>query len=171
MENQIKFKEPHVKVHQNGNLELVADWYVHYGSWQFIVPKGFISDGNSVPVIFRWLVPQFGRNTLAGIIHDWLYKSALGYHCPQPDGLIRNVTRRQADIVRLDLCNWCGVHWLQRLASYIGLRIGGRFTWRKHRNVRLRHIAVDHKRLCGLKTPAFKWDNDSDRIGNIRSEN
>ncbi|MFA5187026.1 MAG: DUF1353 domain-containing protein [Patescibacteria group bacterium] len=144
MENQIQFDEPTVSVLQNGNLRLVEDWPVRYGDMGFVVPAGFISDGNSVPVIFRGLVPQFGRNTLAGIIHDWLYKSGKVIVTP---GNVVTISRRQADVIRLDVCNWCGVSVRQRLASYLGLRIGGGFAWRKSRRIRTDHRSRDFARL------------------------
>lgn len=135
MENQIKYVKPRVNVLDNGNLELVRDWTVRYNGWLFTVPKGFLSDGNSVPRLFQWLVPKFGRNTIAGIAHDWLYHKGKVYKIVD-DGLavqeIR-ITQRQADIVRSDLCQWCGVWWIQRIASYIGLRIGGWYGWRQAR--------------------------------------
>lgn len=158
MENQIKFDEPKVKVLQNGNLELLADWVVQCGDWWFVVPRTFISDGNSVPWLFRWLVPKFGRNTIAGIVHDWLVKSGQVYEqspdiCGQcsPILTIKTITRRQADMVRLYFCNWCGVHWFQRLCSYLGLRIGGGWTWRKYRRVRRDHQIRDIERLRSWK--------------------
>lgn len=130
-EHQIKFRYPKVKVKQSGNMELLEDWAVQYNGWTIIVHAGFISDGNSVPCIFRGLVPKFGRNTIAGIVHDWLYYS--GKVWDTRGGGYSAITRKEADIVRMNLCRECGVWWVERLASYIGLRIGGWVTWRRYR--------------------------------------
>jgi hypothetical protein len=74
-------------------------------------------------------IPKFGRNTIAGIAHDWLYYTGK----MELEGKLVAITQRQADVVRLDLCNYCGVIWVQRMVSYIGLRMGGWTSWRKAR--------------------------------------
>lgn len=126
---QIHYNEPTVLIHDNGNIEVFDDFTITYGQWKIELPTGFISDGNSVPWLFRWLVPKFGKNTIAGIVHDWLYYRG----DILVDNLPQKITRRQADIVRLDLCRKCSVPFVQRAASYIGLRLGGFFAWRSHR--------------------------------------
>ena len=140
---QITYLPPRVKIHDNGNVELTYPWRVKYG-WLFIieVPKGFISDGNSVPWIFTRMVPKFGRNTLAGIIHDYLYKTGKMMIADVDNPLFgsvstpyatKTVTRKLADEVRLHLCIKCSVPKYQRILSYIALRLFGWSAWRVHR--------------------------------------
>ena len=150
MENQIEFEEPQVKILQNGNLKLTADWHVRYGIWWFVVPAGFISDGNSVPPEFRFIVPQFGRSTLSGIIHDWLYRSGKVFVVNNGQSIVMDITRRQADIVRADIGSWCGVGRWERTAGFVGLRIGGRRTWNQYTAIRKKHHDIDIVRLLGL---------------------
>ena len=43
------------------------------------VPAGFMSDGASVPTGFTWIFPRVhGRYAKAAILHDYLYKNAIG---------------------------------------------------------------------------------------------
>lgn len=131
MENQIRYRPPVTFQLDNGNIQLAQDWKVLYNGWVFTVPRGFVSDGNSVPKLLRWLVPQYGANTIAGIAHDWLYHTGTIINLVRAEPI--KITQRQADIIRLDLCRWCQVHWFQRLCSYLGLRIGGWWRWNQAR--------------------------------------
>ncbi len=38
----------------------------------FDVPAGFETDFASVPRVFVWLIPKYGKYTKAAILHDWL---------------------------------------------------------------------------------------------------
>lgn len=40
----------------------------------FIVPKGFITDGLSLPFFVRWLLSPTGRGFRAAVLHDCLLK-------------------------------------------------------------------------------------------------
>jgi len=117
-------------IYDNGNVEIARNWQIDYGDYVIEVPIGFISDGNSVPWLFTRMVPKFGRNTLAGIVHDWLYAEPYVYG---KGGKVWHVDRKFADRVRLNICVKCCVPWYQRTLSYIFLRLFGGFAWRRHR--------------------------------------
>jgi len=51
---------------------LTAPWVTPYGT----IPKGFISDGVSVPWIFRWFIHKRGSLLFAAIFHDWAYQTS-----------------------------------------------------------------------------------------------
>ena len=40
-----------------------------------MVPKGFITDGASIPVGFRWLFPHGGPKFPAAVVHDYCYRT------------------------------------------------------------------------------------------------
>jgi hypothetical protein len=140
---QIKYRMPRVKIHDNGNIEITSPWRIEYGELVVItIPKGFISDGNSVPWFFTRMVPKFGKNTLAGIVHDWLYKTGEvimrdvndpWFNSSAQQCITKTVTRQLADEIRLHLCVKCSVPWYQRFLSYWCLRIFGRSAWKAHR--------------------------------------
>jgi hypothetical protein len=141
---QISYPPPRVKIHDNGNVEITYPWRIKYGELCIIeVPKGFISDGNSVPWIFTRLVPKFGRNTLAGIVHDFLYKTGemkiadmhhKDFGTVNTPYITKTVNRKLADLIRLHLCVKCSVPGYQRILSYLALRLFGGSAWRVHRN-------------------------------------
>jgi hypothetical protein len=84
------------------------------------VPKGFITDFNSVPrglwnVFPPWEYPE------AGVVHDWLYRHPAGKSRGEVDSLHRQI---------LDLL---GAPWWKRQAAWSALRVGGRFSWSRYR--------------------------------------
>jgi hypothetical protein len=61
----------------------------------FKVPAGFVTDFASVPGLFTWLVPRYGRFTKAAILHDFLCDEAKEgrFIRSQADGIFRRVMR------------------------------------------------------------------------------
>lgn len=41
----------------------------------FTIPAGFTWDGASVPKAFRLIVPKWGENSIAYLLHDFLYST------------------------------------------------------------------------------------------------
>ena len=40
----------------------------------FVVPAGMLTDFASVPRLFVWFLPRYGRYTKAAILHDYLWR-------------------------------------------------------------------------------------------------
>jgi Protein of unknown function (DUF1353) len=80
----------------------------------FVVPAGFRTDFVSVPRIVVWLIPRFGRYTLAAVLHDWLVSTGIDsgvVSARDADGLFRRVLRELGvPPVRCWLM-WTGVRW------------------------------------------------------------
>jgi hypothetical protein len=55
---------------------LLADFEYHGAREVFVVPKDFTTDFASVPRVFVWLLPRYGRWTQAAILHDYLWHIA-----------------------------------------------------------------------------------------------
>ena len=51
---------------------LVEPFSYHAARDTFTVPAGFVTDFASVPRVFVWLLPRYGRWTQAAILHDYL---------------------------------------------------------------------------------------------------
>jgi hypothetical protein len=80
----------------------------------FVVPAGFPTDFASVPRVVVWLVPRFGRYTLAAILHDWLCRDGIGAGLVSPrdaDGLFRRAMRELGVPVVRRWLMWTGVRW------------------------------------------------------------
>ena len=62
---------------------------------RFVVPAGFRTDFASVPRVFVWLIPKYGRYTKAAILHDFLCDEAKvdRFDRDDADGLFRRSMR------------------------------------------------------------------------------
>lgn len=84
------------------------------------VPAAFKTDYASVPQLFQSLIPKFGKQNRAAIVHDWLYQT-------------NGVTRAQADGVFNEAMQVCHVSTWQRRAMYLAVRLGGWKPWNTYR--------------------------------------
>jgi hypothetical protein len=93
----------------------VVEPLAYRGRWDtFVIPAGFLTDFASVPRLVVWLIPRFGRYTMAAVLHDWLVTTGLAtgvVSSRDADGLFRRVLR-ELDVppVRRWLM-WTGVRW------------------------------------------------------------
>jgi hypothetical protein len=102
----------------NGGIEYQSDVLDE----TIVVPGSFLTDFDSTPRIpgLYWLVG--GKATLPAIVHDYLYS---GQHIS---------TRKEADQVFLEAMTVIKdpkcilVRWIM----YLGVRIGGKRTWKKN---------------------------------------
>jgi hypothetical protein len=62
-----------VKIHLNGKAELLNELRYTFGEITFTIPKGFITDGTSIPFLNNYNKKYVG----AGILHDYLYRGLL----------------------------------------------------------------------------------------------
>lgn len=110
----------------------VEDWtleeeLVYQGRTErFVVPRGTLTDFASVPRVFAWLVPKYGRFTAAAVLHDHLVRverPAGRISAVDADGLFRRAMRE------------LGVPFLVRWFMWAAVRIasladpGGRPGW------------------------------------------
>lgn len=82
------------------------------------VPRGFDTDGASIPPIINELWKEGGKKMRAAVVHDWLYR----YH---------PVSKRQADMVFLEAMKVVGVGLIKRYLMYYAVRLFGGFSWKK----------------------------------------
>jgi hypothetical protein len=80
------------------------------------VPKGFVTDGASVPRIFWSILYPFGNYFPAALVHDYLYSKASNK---------LKITRAEADKIFLQAMKDVGVGWLTRRTIYRAVRLGG----------------------------------------------
>ena len=93
----------------------VVDPLVYRGAKDvFVVPSGFPTDFASVPRVFVWLIPRFGRYTAAAVLHDWLVRDGIRNRLVtsrDADGIFRRVMREQGVPVVRRWLMWAGVRW------------------------------------------------------------
>lgn len=108
----------------NGLYVLQNDVHLDFGfnsySYRFIVHKGAMTDGLSVPKIFQWYLPDWDNsNTLynvAGIVHDAAYGSELLSKTIADqlfyEGLISaGINRFKASTAKWAVQNLAGLHY------------------------------------------------------------
>jgi len=84
-----------------------------------VVPPLFLSDGLSIPRLFRSIFSKSPSYIYAGIAHDYTYRI-----------LPVKMTRKQADKLFLQLMKGYGVGFWTRRAIYRAVRIGAKKNWR-----------------------------------------
>lgn len=93
--------------------------YVSRNHGTIIVPRGFETDGASVPRIFWTLFSPFGPCFPAAVVHDYLYAAGPA-----------RLKRKDCDVIFYDAMKDVGVGWLQRSIIYRAVRIGGASRFR-----------------------------------------
>ena len=80
---------------------------------RFVIEAGFETDFASVPKIFTWLLPRYGKYTKAAILHDWLCARARKGLIPRcdADGIFRRSMRE------------LGVPFLRRWLMWTAVRL------------------------------------------------
>lgn len=84
------------------------------------VPAGTTTDFATVPQIIQWLIPTYGKYTLAAILHDhFCYELANAYKekrepfitSVDTDGVFRRIMRELGVSFAQRWLMWCGVRW------------------------------------------------------------
>ena len=76
------------------------------------VPKGFRSDGASVPRALWWIYPPFGRYLEAAVVHDWF--------C-----VTQSISYTDAAIVFREAMAVCGVNKWRRQKMFMAVKFFG----------------------------------------------
>ena len=123
----IRFEESVVRVEQvdDKNWKLLEGFEYQGKSQLFRVPDGQPTDFASVPRLFVWFLPRYGRWTKAAILHDHLWRDEAGRTMEyiEADGTFRRAMR-ELDVPFLKRwIMWGAVRWGALL------RPGGRKGW------------------------------------------
>lgn len=113
----------------NGHVRLLENYYVDIPPiGRVLVPKGFESDGASIPRLVWPIVgpPIRGKHFRAAVVHDCLCDYAARRKCY---GL-----RIIADAVFYYLLAVDRIPYWKRAAMYLAVRFWGRYTYKPRRN-------------------------------------
>jgi hypothetical protein len=89
-----------------------------------VIPKGFCTDGASVPKIFWSLLDPWSKYFSASLVHDFLYSKDSDFFFPLTD-------RKEADRIFLEAMFNAGVGWLTRHTVHSAVRLGGWASYKK----------------------------------------
>lgn len=112
--------------HLSGDRWIVRrDFHYFHDSGLIVVPKGFITDFDSVPRLPVVYLMAKNWATKSALVHDYLYKQG------RLNG--KKISRKQADFIFHDAMGH--EHLLPRRQNIIfaGVRVGGWRAWGKHR--------------------------------------
>lgn len=104
-------------------FRLTASFRYHSSVGTIRIPKGFYTDGASVPRVFWNIFSPFGSYFSAALVHDFLYSKDSLEIFPTAD-------RAEADQIFLEAMFNAGVGWLTRHTVHTAVRIGG---WRSYK--------------------------------------
>jgi hypothetical protein len=82
------------------------------------IPKGYITNGSSVPRIFWFVLSPFTEGFRAAIVHDYRYSH-------------NGITRYQADKEFFHNLNKCEVNIIRRSIAFVAVRLFGWLAWEK----------------------------------------
>lgn len=81
-----------------------------------VVPKGFVTDGASVPRLFWWFASPSGDLFEASVVHDFLYKNAIG-------------TKAEADMEFKTVAKSSGANVIRVYVAYYLVKVFGRGSY------------------------------------------
>ena len=114
---------------------VAKDFHYKLKGVEYVIPKGFVFDGASVPKFLASFLSPVGVLLIGGLIHDYAYKyeQLLEKNQPLVSDESKKLTQKEADIIFRDInIEVNGFHFLNYLA-YWALRIGGFVAWNGHR--------------------------------------
>ena len=114
-------KQPIISPYDDRNCILEVDY--HYRD--VCVHAGFIFDGASVPICFRFYITPFNPAICAAaLVHDWLYRGNT-----LDNG--QYASRAKADRYFYDLMLAAGMGKMRAMLIYAGVRTFGWLCWRE----------------------------------------
>lgn len=105
--------------------QLAEAWGVAVWPYHVYVPRGFVSDGASVPRFLWALIPPDGLHRAAALAHDWLYAT----HGAQ------RFTRAEADAFFRLLLVAAGVSRAKAALMWLAVRAFGWLAWSRSSGV------------------------------------
>lgn len=120
---KIGFADSEVEVRQLNDTDWTTLSQLEYrtGDRTFTVPCGQDTDFASVPRVFVWFLPRYGRYTKAAILHDYLCR------VPVRHGIL---PRSEADRIFRHSMHELGVAFLRRWIMWAAVRLGALTTAR-----------------------------------------
>lgn len=104
-----------------------------------IIPKGFLTDGASVPRIFWTFFPRWGKYGQAACVHDFLCE----YLIISDNGKIRSITREECDKYFLKLMIEMDVGKTKRLFMYWGVSMFRLFAKVKNPSITAKKVDLE----------------------------
>ena len=117
--------------------EILEDWYlsVDWADVYYLIPKGFVFDGASIPRILWMVFSPVGILFIPGLLHDFVYRYGVILVLPKKEGIPvpLEYTRSESDAffkkIAIMVNGFKYLNWL----PYMALVFCGWPTWHSHR--------------------------------------
>ena len=103
----------------DGRCILEADYIYSINGFLITVPKGFITDGASIPKSLQWIYDPFGKYIKGAVIHDYLYSKY------NDTGINRTLADKIFDFIMKET----GVNDKTRRKFYVAVKCFGKIFW------------------------------------------
>lgn len=116
--------------------QLVENWsYKLNDKTEIIIPEGFIFDGASIPRPFWALLSPVGLLLISGLIHDYgyTYNQLWKKEGDSVSEYRKDAGKEYWDMIFLDVGDTVNGFSLVNGIAWLGVRLGGSGTWKKHR--------------------------------------
>ena len=111
--------------------EITKDWRYELNGVKYVIPKGMVFDGASVPKFFRsWLSPM-GVLLIGGLVHDYGYKYGALLKGNKKSAEVHN--QKELDQIFRDINIDVNGFRVLNYVAYYALRLGGFIAWNGHR--------------------------------------
>ena len=113
------------------NWEITKDWKYRVNGNEYVIPKGFVFDGASIPKFLRTFFSPVGVLLMGGLVHDYAYK----YACLKRTGKggLLILDQKRSDEIFRDICIEVNGFYTMNYLAYWSLRLGGWVAWNGHR--------------------------------------
>lgn len=105
-----------------GMWKLLEPFEYNNPPFKIVIPKGFVSDGASIPKVFWSIIgsPWSGRYARAALPHDYLYYT-------------QAISRKKADLEFYRAMKVLRVSFVKRWTMYHAVRTFAWMTWKNHK--------------------------------------
>lgn len=103
----------------DGKCILEDDYIYSINGFLITVPKGFITDGASIPKSLQWIYDPYGKYIKAAVIHDYLYSKY------NDTGINRTLADKIFDFIMKET----GVNAKTRRKFYVAVKYFGKIFW------------------------------------------
>lgn len=116
---------------------LLTDFHFEIDGVPYVISKGFVWDGASIPWVMRWKygTPFDPVHLVGGLVHDAIYGDEVEYgdakHTYRGAPCLADFTRLQADNIYYSLIRKFGAVMLRAFKEWGAVRIFGRSHWTK----------------------------------------
>ena len=108
------------------------DFHYTIDEVDYVIPKGFMFDGASIPkFLHTWLSPT-GVLLMGGLVHDYAYKYETLLRANKRDTLGK-ISQKRADEIFRDINIENNGFYVMNWLAYWSLRVGGFVAWNGHR--------------------------------------